>query len=159
MHLLLPVFNLWVIKHNLTCNFPFLSYELKAFYPLTVFEIMERETHKISVRVCPWTDVAPVYTAKVGWSTVVGTHDWQTIWKSRKVFFHLNHFWNCFQLWISHFRVPLGLCIKTRLSAQPLIWKSFFVLMQIKLIFTRKLVHLASFWKWGFLELGRGLLE
>ena len=29
--------------------------------------------------------------------------------------------------------------------------------MQIKLIFTRKVVHLASFWKWGFLELGGGL--
>ena len=30
--------------------------------------------------------------------------------------------------------------------------------MQIKLIFTRKVVHLASFWKWGFFELGSGLL-
>ena len=30
--------------------------------------------------------------------------------------------------------------------------------MQIKLIFTRKIVHLASFWKWGFLKLGSGLL-
>ena len=29
--------------------------------------------------------------------------------------------------------------------------------MQIKLIFTRKVVHLASFWKWGVLELGIGL--
>ena len=29
--------------------------------------------------------------------------------------------------------------------------------MQIKLIFTRKVVHLASFWKWGFLELGSGI--
>ena len=38
------------------------------------------------------------------------------------------------------------------------IWKSFFILMQIKLIFTRKVVHLASFWKWGFMELGSGLL-
>ena len=28
-----------------------------------------------------------------------------------------------------------------------------------KLIFTRKVVHLASFWKWGFLELRSGLLE
>ena len=28
---------------------------------------------------------------------------------------------------------------------------------QIKLIFTWKVVHLASFWKWGFLELGSGL--
>ena len=35
----------------------------------------------------------------------------------------------------------------------------FFILMQIKLIFTRKVVHLTSFWKWGFLELGRGLLQ
>ena len=32
---------------------------------------------------------------------------------------------------------PQSLCIKTRLSAQPLIWKWFFILMQIKLIFTR----------------------
>ena len=60
---------------------------------------------------------------------------------------------------IGHFRVPPGLCIKTRLSAQPLIWKWFFILTQIKLIFTRKVVHLASFWKWVFLELGCGLLE
>ena len=51
---------------------------------------------------------------------------------------------------IGQFRVPPGLCIKTRLRAQPLIWKWFFILMQIKLIFTRKLVELASFWKWGF---------
>ena len=54
---------------------------------------------------------------------------------------------------------PPSLCIKTRLSAQPLIWKWFFILMQIKLIFTRKFVHLASFWKWGFLELGSGLFN
>ena len=59
---------------------------------------------------------------------------------------------------IGHFRVPPGLCIKTRLSAQPLIWKWFFILMQIKLIFTRKVLHLASFWKWGFMELRSGLL-
>ena len=55
-----------------------------------------------------------------------------------------------------------GLCIKTRLSAQPLMWKFrvkwFFILMQIKLIFTRKVEHVASFWKRGFLELGSGLV-
>ena len=28
--------------------------------------------------------------------------------------------------------------------------------MQVKFIFTIKVVHLASFWKWGFLELGSG---
>ena len=54
---------------------------------------------------------------------------------------------------------PPGLRLKTRLSAQPLIWKWFFILMQIKLISTRKVVHLASFWKRGFLELGSGLLD
>ena len=31
--------------------------------------------------------------------------------------------------------------------------EKIFILMQITLIFTRKVVHLASFWKWGFLEL------
>ena len=37
---------------------------------------------------------------------------------------------------IRHFRVPPGLCIKTRLSAQPLIWKLFFI--SCKIIFTTK---------------------
>ena len=60
---------------------------------------------------------------------------------------------------IGHFRVPPGLCFKTRVGAQPLISKSFLTLMQIKLIFRRKVVHLASFWNWGLLELGSGLLE
>ena len=36
-----------------------------------------------------------------------------------------------------------------------MIWKWF---MQITLIFKRNFVHLASFWKWGLLELGSGLL-
>ena len=40
---------------------------------------------------------------------------------------------------IGHCRVPPGLCIKTKLSAQPLIQKWFFILMQLQLIFTRKL--------------------
>ena len=52
-----------------------------------------------------------------------------------------------------------SLCIKTRLSVQPLIWKWFFILMKMKLIFTRKVVHLAPLWKWGFLEFGNGLLK
>ena len=53
-----------------------------------------------------------------------------------------------------HFRVPLHLCTKT---IEVKCW--FFILMQIKLIFTRKLVHLASFWKWRFSELRGGLLN
>ena len=34
-----------------------------------------------------------------------------------------------------------------------------FILMQIKLIFTWKFLHLASFWMWEFLELGNGLFS
>ena len=48
--------------------------------------------------------------------------------------------------------MPQGLCIKV--SAQPLIRKWFFIFRPIKLIFTRKVVLLASFCKWGFLGLG-----
>ena len=48
--------------------------------------------------------------------------------------------------------MPQGLCIKV--SAQPLIRKWFFIFRSIKLIFTRKVVHLASVWFWGFLGLG-----
>ena len=48
---------------------------------------------------------------------------------------------------MGHFRVPPGLCFKTRVGGtRPLIWKSFFILMRIELIFIRKVVHLASFW-------------
>ena len=43
------------------------------------------------------------------------------------------------------------------LSAQPIIRKWVFILMQIKLVFTRNFLHLASFWKWEFLECGNGL--
>ena len=59
---------------------------------------------------------------------------------------------------IGHFRVPKNLTFKARLSAKPLIWKWFLTMMQIKLIFTTKVSHLTSFWKWVFLELGNGLL-
>ena len=40
-----------------------------------------------------------------------------------------------FKVPMGHFRVPPGLRFKTRGGAQPLIWKSFFILMQTKLIF------------------------
>ena len=57
------------------------------------------------------------------------------------------------------FRVPPSLSIKTRLSAWPLIRKWFFIVVEINLIFTRKVVLLGLFWKWGFLELESGLLK
>ena len=56
-------------------------------------------------------------------------------------------FWYYCEKKIGHFWVPPGVCFKTRVGAQPLIWKSFVILMQMN-----SFVHLASFWKWGFLE-------
>ena len=63
--------------------------------------------------------------------------------------------------WIGHFRVSSSLCFKARLSAKPLIWKLILILLQIKLIFTWKVLHLpvASFWKCKCLELGNGLFK
>ena len=57
------------------------------------------------------------------------------------------------KLSISHFRVPPALCIETRLSAQPLIRRWFFILMQIKLIFTRKVAAWPHFESEGFWNL------
>ena len=58
---------------------------------------------------------------------------------------------------IGHYWVPPGL--RTRLSAQHLIWKWFFILMQIKLIFTWKGSALGLTLKVRVLELGSGLLR
>ena len=63
------------------------------------------------------------------------------------------------QVPIDHFRVSPSLCFKARQSAKPLIWQWFFIFMQIKFIFARKVLHLASFKKWEFSELGDGLLS
>ena len=46
---------------------------------------------------------------------------------------------------IGHFRNAASLCFKTRPSAKPSLCKLFFIIMQIKLIFTRKVLHFASF--------------
>ena len=55
------------------------------------------------------------------------------------------------RLWkIGHFQVPLGLRIRTRLSARPLIWKWFFILMQVKLVFTRRVCTWPHFESEGF---------
>ena len=56
-------------------------------------------------------------------------------------------------LQIGHFRVPLGLCIKRRLSAQPLIWKWLFILVQIKLISQGRLCTWPRFESGGFWNL------
>ena len=51
---------------------------------------------------------------------------------------------------VSHFRVPAGLCIKTRLSAQPLMWKWIFILMQIKRFTQERLCTWPHFESEGF---------
>ena len=58
---------------------------------------------------------------------------------------------------IGHFRFASSLCFKARLSSKPLIWKTFFILMQIKIIFTRKILALSIVSKREFLELRIGL--
>ena len=45
---------------------------------------------------------------------------------------------------MGHFWVAWSLCFKARLSAKALIWKYFLILMQIKPIFTPKVLHWAS---------------
>ena len=59
---------------------------------------------------------------------------------------------------IGHFRVPPGLCFKNEGRCSAFDMEIIFITVQIKLIFTKKVVHLASFWKWEFLELRSGLL-
>ena len=56
-----------------------------------------------------------------------------------------------------HFQVARSLCFKARLSAKHWYENEFFILMHIKLIFTREVLHLASLWKQEFLELESGL--
>ena len=48
---------------------------------------------------------------------------------------------------------------EANISAKPLLWKWVLIMMQIQLIFTTKVSHLASFWKRDFLELRNGLLS
>ena len=63
------------------------------------------------------------------------------------------------QVPIDHLRVAPSLCFKARLSAKPLIRQWLFIFMQIKFIFTRKVLQLAWFWKWEFLKLEKGILR
>ena len=53
-----------------------------------------------------------------------------------------------FQIWSTpagYEELAGGFSPVRKVGAQPLIWKSFFIVMQIKLIFARKVVYLASF--------------
>ena len=60
-------------------------------------------------------------------------------------------------LLIGHLRVPPGLCFKTRVGAQPLIWKSFFHSHANKTHFHKKGCTPSLILKVRFLELGIGL--
>ena len=61
------------------------------------------------------------------------------------------------------FNRPFPSCLKPLIQSETkykaITWKWFFSLIQIKLIFTTKFLHFASFWKWEFLKLGNGLLS
>ena len=58
-----------------------------------------------------------------------------------------------------HFRVASSLRFNARLSSKPLISKGFFIFMQIKRIFTREVLRLASFLVVWFSESGNGIAE
>ena len=44
----------------------------------------------------------------------------------------------------------LGPLVQNKVKCSAFYMEWFFILMQVNLIFTREVVHLASFWKWGF---------
>ena len=46
---------------------------------------------------------------------------------------------------------------RSEVTCEVIDMKIIFSLMQITLIFTRKVLHWASFWKWEFVKLGNGL--
>ena len=60
---------------------------------------------------------------------------------------------------IVHFRVPPGLCIKTRLGAQLFLWKWVLFAWEWKIISISKVEHLTLFWYRGPGELGNGLFN
>ena len=69
------------------------------------------------------------------------------------------HWIPLWQLSIGHFRVPPGLCIKTRLGAQLFLWKWVLFAWEWKIISISKIEHLTSFWCRGPGELANGLLN
>ena len=72
-------------------------------------------------------------------------------------------FWTELAWWYTtgHFRDAPSLGFKARLGEKLLMWKwsIIYILTQIKLLFTRKVLHLPSIWEWEFLELGNGLFS
>ena len=54
-----------------------------------------------------------------------------------------------------HFRDPASHCFKAKLSVKPFT----FILLQKRLIFTRKVFRFASLWNWEFLELENDLIN
>ena len=63
-------------------------------------------------------------------------------------------------LWIGHFRISLNLFLKTSLGAHlSYEQKTRFIHLQIKLIFIWMVVHQASLWQKGLVELWNGLLR
>ena len=58
---------------------------------------------------------------------------------------------------IGHFRVPKTLSLKTRLSANPFLWKWVLFPWKLKLVFTSMVFYLATIWNRGTGELGNGL--
>ena len=54
---------------------------------------------------------------------------------------------------------PYSSCPKPLFQSEAMSETVFFFLMHMKLNITRKVLHLTSVWKWGFLELRNGILR
>ena len=107
----------------------------------------------------PLHDCTQKQTGSPQFPSIVRKCKWPTLSRKseiQKVCYHGNltlQFVSLLKIANEHFNCKV--CRNARLSAKPLTWKWFFIIMQIKLICIRKVLHLASFWKWESLELGR----
>ena len=107
----------------------------------------------------PLHDCTQKQTGSPQFPSIVRKCKWPSLSRKseiQKVCYHGNltlQFVSLLKIANEHFNCKV--CRNARLSAKPLTWKWFFIIMQIKLICIRKVLHLASFWKWESLELGR----
>ena len=124
------------------------------------------ELNCVKFAVCPWKweNCQSCHLFILATSKSAGKNRWPS-WPTHWTRVAMTTVWNGkkgeHKRFLGHFRVVPSLKVvpsfKAKLSAKPLIWR--WVLFSTKLVFTRKVLHLTSFWKWEFLELVSGLFS